>query len=334
MTSGARAATPTSSRGVLLGLLFLFLAFVGGFGWLYFRLVHFERAAAYHVPTGATFAARLDLQQVALFAPVRKHVLPALIRAEESSQQKAQLERIEKATDVNLGMDLREVVVFGQGEELGAAVGGRFPKGGVVEGLSELLAEEPQHGCALSGARLTCVRPSVMLEQADDGTVIAANSIRLLEAALVRSDGYRRLGIEVDSPGSFGLVNPASVLTDVPLLSRWSLFSELGGVDHIEGQLRLAEETTIRVIAVPRQGVSLADWPDRLSQFRDLSLAVLRLTPGRDYAGERALLSRLRFGTDGKGSATAEAAWLEAEIDQGAQSLGAVLDFWLSGEAN
>ena len=43
MTPGARAATPMSSRRVLLGFLVLLLAFVGVFGWLYFRLVHFER---------------------------------------------------------------------------------------------------------------------------------------------------------------------------------------------------------------------------------------------------------------------------------------------------
>src|SRR5262245_12328516 len=78
----------------------------------YRELIHYERRAIEHVPEGAELALRVDLEQVVLFDPVRRHLLPLLDRAplgDAPVEPVSRLLRLREA-GVNLGMDLREVV--------------------------------------------------------------------------------------------------------------------------------------------------------------------------------------------------------------------------------
>lgn len=328
------------SRWVLLALLGLMLIAVLAFGWLYYRLVYFERVAVRHVAPSATLAVRLDLEQVLLFAPVREHILPVVLRGADGKDDATQLERIEAATGINLGMDLREVVLVQRDGDTqhndaqyrdaqwGVIVAGLFPKAGVMAGLGLLLADEPARACRVADDRLRCARPAFVASQASDGAVIVASSESFLNELLPSSDAYQRLGLLAEGPGSFGLLlsdasTMASQLTRLPGFRDWDQ------VARLQGHLVLGDETTLHLEAWPKAGHDLSGWAPRLTQLRDATLLLLRLRPGQDYGGERALLSRLRFEPGQQGTVRASAAWLETEIEQAAKSAAAAFSAWL-----
>lgn len=317
---------------MLLGLLALMLVAVGTFVGLYFRFVSVPRVAAYHVPPGARFAARLDLQQIALFAPIREHVVPVLLqRRGQPPDQKGQLERIEASTGINLGMDVMELVVVQRRGALGAVVAGRLPDEGVAAGILEYLGPDNDRGCTLRGERLCCRAPELCLEQASDGALVIATNAALLEAMLPSSDGYQELGLEPEGPGSFGGSLADFDLRGVPVLGTSSALAVAANVARVEGKIRLEQEVTLRIEAVPRPGTSLSGLPERLESVRTALTTAALFAPGQDIAGERALLARLRFGTEGA-RVTAEAEWQRHEIEQAARSLGAVLGAFLGAQ--
>jgi hypothetical protein len=315
------------------GFFALILLAVGAFAWLYFRLVDVPRVVVHHVPVGARFAARIDLAQIALFAPIRKHVLPVLLEREgRPLDEKTELERLERATGVNVGMDVFELLLVERDSALGFVIGGRLPERGVVEGFFGYLGVDGSHGCSLRGPRLCCARPTVCVEQATDGAVVGATEPQLLEAMLPSGDAYAALGITPEGPGSFGLRVPELGAAGFGVLGAAVSSSGLGALERIEGHLVLAEEVRLRFEGVPRPGASLADWPEKLETLRD-ALAASLFAPGRDLGGERAVLARLRFGRAGD-RVTAEATWQPHEIDQAARSLGAICGAWLGASRN
>jgi hypothetical protein len=281
------------------------------------------------VPVGARFAARIDLRQIALFAPIREHVVPVLLeRRGQTLDQKAELDRIERATGVNLGMDVFEVVVAQRDHDLGFVVGGRLPKGNVVEGIPQYLGDGSPGRCTLNGPRLCCAEPQLCVEQASDGAIVAATTEALLDAMLPSSNAYRELGLEAEGPGSFGLRVQGLNLGGLGRLPGLAALSDLAGVERVEGHLALQDEVEVHLEGVPRPGVSLADWPPKLEQLRAALQALSLFTPGQDFGGERALLGRLQFGSSGD-RVTADATWQAREIEQAARSLGAILGAWL-----
>jgi hypothetical protein len=323
------------SRWVLLALLGLMLVAVLAFGWLYYRLVYFERVAVRHVAPSATLAVRLDLEQVLLFAPVREHILPVVLRGADGKDDATQLERIEAATGINLGMDLREVVLVQRASDAqygepqwGVVIAGLFPKAGVMAGLGLLLADEPLRGCRVDADRLRCAHPEFVATQASDGALIVAATENFLNELLPSSDAYQTLGLLAEGPGSFGLLLSDAFTSAAPLV-RMPGFRDLDQVARLQGHLVLGEETTLHLEAWPKSGRGLSSWAPRLTQLRDATLLLLRLRPGQDYGGERALLSRLQFEAGQQGTVRATATWLEAEIDQAAKSAAAGLSAWL-----
>ena len=69
------------SRSLGLAALALTLVAAAGAWWAYRSLIHYERRAALHLPGDADFVARLDLEQVVMFEPVRKYLLPLIDEA-------------------------------------------------------------------------------------------------------------------------------------------------------------------------------------------------------------------------------------------------------------
>jgi hypothetical protein len=316
---------------VLGGFFALMILAVAGFAWLYSRWIEVPRVAAYHVPPGARFVARVDLRQIALFAPVRQHVVPVLLQRQgQTLDEKGELERLEDATGVNLGMDVLEVVVAQHGSHFGLVVGGRLPKGGVVEGIPAYLGDTSAHGCALRGVRLCCASPRLCVEQATDGALVAATDPSLLDAMLPSGSAHQELGLEPEGPGSFGLRVPEFDRGAWGLLGRTARLDGLSDVARVEGRLLLEDPVKLRFEGVPRPGASLAEWPSKLERWRSTLQAVQLFAPGQDLAGERALLGRLVFGSSGD-RVTAEASWESQEIEQAARSLGAIVGAWLGG---
>lgn len=319
-----------SSGRVLTGLFALMLLACGIFAALYYKVLFYERTAARHIPDGTTFAARLDLEQIVLFAPLREHVMPVLLDAKGAVAEKERLDKIEAATGVNLGMDVREVVIAHAPAGVGVVIGGRFPRGGVVEGFAGLLAEEGNTECRLDSAVLSCRSPAIVAQQAADGTVVMATSMAMLQSMLPTGTAYHRLGLEVEGPGSFGLLPDRAMFDQNSLLARLPVLAELNAVDRIHGAIELDEEVSLTVVLEPTAGADLSAWLPKLEQFRDLSLTMLRFSAGRDYGGERAVLERLRFTANETGSVVASAVWNASEIDQAARSLAALLSGWFS----
>jgi hypothetical protein len=322
----------TSSRTVLLGFFALIALAVGIFIVVYLKLLGYERVAARHIPEGAEFAVRVDLRQVILFAPIREHVVPVLLGApSETKDQESQLEKVRAATGVNLGMDVFELVVVSRGADVAIVVGGRLPRSGVVEGLAKLSMDAPLRGCTLVAKRLACSAPGVVLEQAEDGALIAATSPRLLDQMLPPGTAYRELGINPEDAAGAAWVVASDVLADAPL-GAWGAAPELAALARIEGRLELGDPVRARFEAVPRAGETVAGLAPKLESLRPILQTLLAFGPGRDFGGERAVLSRLRFGTKGD-RATAEAEWQRSEMDQAARSLGAMLGAWLGTHA-
>ena len=79
---------------------------------MYFKLLHYQRVAALHLPPDTTAAARIDVENVALFEPVRKHLLPLAntLRAGDP-RLKPRLKRLEQHTRIEFAVDLREIAV-------------------------------------------------------------------------------------------------------------------------------------------------------------------------------------------------------------------------------
>lgn len=303
---------PVSHRAVWVGLLVLALAILGVFGGGYWLLVRYEPKAALHIPSYALGAVRVDVEQVVLYEPLRKHIFPVLDGGERGDR----LARFKALSGVNLGMDLREIVVAVlPGGELSVAIGGLFPITGLVQALDQLSqADGSPQKCSLEGLSLRCA--GVVLRQADDGTLIIATSAQTLDAALPQGDWARRNRLptaplavvmnNADNPmlagaGGRGLLGQVAWVTDV---ERFTALADLG--DPLNVELAL-------------DGIG----PDRVGEVR-AAVATLQawaaFNPGADVAGEREVLARLSVDV-AAGRPVVRSTWSRADVDRAVRAL-------------
>jgi hypothetical protein len=263
----------------------LALLILGVFGGGYWLLVRYEPKAALHIPNSALGAIRVDVEQVVLYEPIRKHIFPVLDGGDSGDR----LKRFKALSGVNLGMDLREIVValLPEGEVV-VAIGGLFPTVGLVQALHQLSqSDDGATKCSLDGLSLRCANG--VLRQADDGTLVIATSTHALESALGRADWAQRNGLPA-APLAF-VMNTA----DNPLLSSFGGLGRLGQIAWLRDVKRLTAWTDL---GDPLQAELALDGlgADRVSDVR-AAVAMLQtwaaLNPGVDVAGEREVLSRL-----------------------------------------
>lgn len=187
--------------GRLLAVLFVALA-VGGTagavyaGWTY---LHYEAVAQHHVPGNAQVVARLELADLALYAPVREHLLPALKErfSKPSAAKKGSdlRKRLLEATGVDLESDVREVVFASvEGKAWLAIFAGKIERGRFVDGLAKVLQEEGVGGYAKRGALLVGPEGQA-IAQADDGAVLYGTNLAVVEAALPSETGPLSLAL-------------------------------------------------------------------------------------------------------------------------------------------
>lgn len=232
------------------GLAFIGLGCVGA--WLAYReLLHYRRCAVEHLPAGTEFAARLDVEQVVLFDPVRRHFLPLLDRlpiGSEPSTHASKLaegrsSRLRNQAGVNLGLDLREILfATSQDQRWVLVLGGLFPRG-VLPKVERALQSEPRGGWARVGDTLEFEPSGATLGQAADGALILASDRLALASALPSSERFRELGLAREGSGGARLSGAA--------LQEWA--SALGGpawlsaVESAGLSLRLARQIEIDV---------------------------------------------------------------------------------------
>jgi hypothetical protein len=336
-TGGANATVgagrkPLRSRWVLIGLLALFCTVVGGF-WLGYRLmVHYERRAALHLPVGTEVVVRLDLEQVVLFEPFRQHVLGSAKRWVTAAEWTDLGDRL----GVNLGMDLREILLAGQSGAAGGGprwamvVAGLFPKTGLLQTLGAWLKETGRTACSNEGARLVCPSYGLIAEQATDGSIVLAPDATVLAEALAPSTRHEALGLE---PGNGAIELAWRPSTAAP--SRLPLPSWLPGAAFasemaaLHGRVLLEEDAVVQLRLSAAPGIDVQRLLSSTESVRQSLQALLALS-GPEVMGEKTLLTRATVQLDPKSpdKVLVQSMWQRRDIDRAAQALGDQLWAW------
>jgi hypothetical protein len=260
--------------------------------WLaYERLLHYRRSAVEHLPAKVQFAARLDVEQVVLFEPVRRHLLPLLEQLPPAAPGSDRLGRLRREAGLNLGLDLREILVATaqQGRAWTVALGGLFPRQGVVSAIERLLESEGAAGWSRVGDALEFSPWGAALGQATDGVVLLASDRGTLESSLPSTERFKALGLAREGAGGAEL--------DAAAIAPWLSFVGLPwarSIQHAGARLRLGGErlevearVTLQDPASARALGALAQrWTQPISQNAPLD-------PQADSAAPWALLARV-----------------------------------------
>jgi hypothetical protein len=232
----------------------LALIALGGAGaWLaYSELLHYRRCAVEHLPAETEFAARLDVEQVVLFDPIRRHLLPLIDRlpigaeptAPSRTPAEGRLSRLRREAGLNLGLDLREILVATSRDQRWVLVlGGLFPLP-LLPKLERALQRETPEGWARVADTLEFSPSGVALGQAADGALVLASDRRALAAALPSTEQFRELGLAREGTGGARLSGAA--------LEEWAAAAGgppwLASVQSAGLNLRLARDIEIDVV--------------------------------------------------------------------------------------
>jgi hypothetical protein len=198
-----------SWRIVAAGFGALLLVGLGIAVVIYFRLIRYERVAARHLPGATTLALRVDVEHVSFYEPFRKNILP-LANQGGTTQRFAHVlssrtQRIRDKTGIELGVDIREFVLAlatGRSDWLLLA-GGKFPKSGVVRGMSAVFAEEGIANRLAPDERSLILATGIAFGQASDGVLLVASSQARLQSALPVQQTYRDLDLSIEAPAAF-----------------------------------------------------------------------------------------------------------------------------------
>jgi hypothetical protein len=321
-----RPAVSARWLALLSGAVALALAVVAYVA--YRELIHYERHAIEHVPPGAELGLRIDLEQVVLFEPVRKHLLPLVDRAplagdgERREPATSRLRRLREQAGLNLGFDLREIV-FARLPNGGwvLALGGIFGSRPLLDGIERVLREEPGVHSNGERAMLTLQPSGLALAQADDGVLLVASSAAVLELAIPRSRAHEILGLGREGAAAFAALPSAfepHPSTGTPGSSAtWTRSTarlELG--DPLELTLRIEHAAPSGVDASRR---IIEGWLGEPVHDRGF-------VPRADWGGERAVLARAQFSRISQRLTSLSSQWQRSELDRAARSLAAWLE--------
>ena len=315
----------------------IFTALASAGAWLaYARLVHYRRCAVEHLPPETELVARLDVEQVVLFEPVRRQLIPLIDRlplgvppGAASAAAEPRLSRLRREAGLNLGLDLREVLVAtAPGGRWVLVLGGLFQQG-LVPGIARELTGELATGWRRDGDTLVFPPSGAALAQAPDGALLLASDRALLEAALPSSTRFRELGIEREGAGSASI--PRVVL------DRWAAEGDgpswLGTIERVALELRLSREIEVDVRLALREGASTA-----------ALLAVAGHPPPPAAAGDTdssaggldrwGFLARARRPQVSGNTFQFVSVWRQAELDRAARDFAAWLERRWSASAS
>jgi hypothetical protein len=226
-----------------VGVIFTALASLGA--WVAYReLIHYRRCAVEHLPAESQFLVRLDVEQVVLFDPVRRYLLPVIDRLPLGAQRETQagvapdrLTRLREA-GLNLGLDLREVLFASSSDRRWVLVLGGLFRRDLLPAIERALRSETAAGWTRAGDSLEFVATGAALGQAGDGALILASDRAALEAALPNSERYRALGVSREGAGALVVSRAA--------LGEWAAGGGippwLEGVERVRLSLRLTRE--------------------------------------------------------------------------------------------
>jgi len=283
--------------------LSLALAFAGGL-LIYFKFVAYGRVAARHLPDDTRLAARIDVETLLISDPIRTRLLPLFDQGVTRPELKARHDRFRAHTGVELGRDLREIVLSVSDGGWVLVFGGKFPRSGLVEGLRVTLAEEPTP-CVLEDGVLQ-VQNGPAIGQASDGALVVASDVVRLRAALRGGGTYLKLGLPPEGAGGFAL----QVSEPFP--------PGLAQFESISGALQLGTRVEVDVAVRLRPGASAA--PARIAA----AFATLGAAAPPESAARRPLESA-RIQPHREGEVGVRLIWTRPELDQGMAWLASLL---------
>jgi hypothetical protein len=276
---------------------------------IYFKFVAYGRVAARHLPEDTWLAARIDVETLLISDPVRARLLPLFEQGVSTrAKLKPRSERFRAHTGVELGRDLREIVLGVTAHGWVLVFGGKFPKAGLIEGLQTTLSEE--HTVAtLDGDQLQ-VQNGPGIGQASDGALIVASDASRLREALRGGDTYLKLGLPPEGAGGFALL----VRERIP--PGFEPFERISGALQLGRELGREARVDMAVRLVP--GASAA--PAGISRaFATLGAAA----PAA--AAARRPLERAQVQPRRADQVSVTVVWTRAELDAGATWLAALL---------
>jgi hypothetical protein len=298
----------------------------------YYKFLHYERVAARHIPPSAAWAARLDVERVALFEPVRRHLLPLVDRAgsaatpsSATSASSTLSTALRQQLGLNLGMDLREIVVAG-GPGLGdwlVILGGIFPRRSdlIVRAGDLLLSQAGLRTRLSSDSLLLFEGAGSALGQAEDGSLILGSSPTLVQQALAPSQRSAELGLRLDQGvGGFGIL-PQALLS--PTVSRLlgSVAQTLASIQHVWGVLQPEANGRVLLRVQLASTLPAAALAGEVQAWLGSVASLMAFVPGADVAGERALLSRSQVGVTTENTVELSSYLENAEVDRACEAL-------------
>jgi hypothetical protein len=318
------------------GVIFTALASAGA--WLaYARLVHYRRCAVEHLPPEAELVVRLDVEQVVLFEPVRRHLIPLIDRlplgsvpAAASAEAETRMARLRREAGLNLGLDLREILVATvPGGRWVLVLGGLFEQG-MVPAIERELTGEAATGWRRVGDTLEFTPFGTAFAQAPDGALLLASDRALLEATLPGSTRFRELGLERDGAGS--------ALIPRAVLDRWAADGEgprwLGSIESAALDLRLSREIELAVRLELRDEPSAANLAALAGQRAPPATTGNALDPSAGELDPWGLLARAIHPQLSGNTLQFVAIWRQSELDRAARDLAAWLERRLSAASS
>jgi hypothetical protein len=283
--------------------LSLALAFTGGM-LIYFKFVAYGRVAARHLPDDTRLAARIDVETLLISDPIRARLLPLFDQGAPRAELKARHDRFRAHTGVELGRDLREIVLSVSDAGWVLVFGGKFPKSGLVQGLQTTLAEEPTPSVLEDGVLQVPNGPAI--GQASDGALVVASDAARLRAALRGGEAYLKLGLPPEGAGGFAL----RVSEPVP--------PGLDQFDSVSGSVQLGQEVEVDVAVRLRAGAS-SEPTGIAAAFATLGAAA----PPESAA--RHPLENAKIQPHREGEVGVQLSWTRPELERGVEWLANLL---------
>ena len=244
----------------------LLLAFAGGIG-IYYKYVAYGRVAARHLPDDTRLAARVDVETVLISESLRTHLLPLFDQGVSGpAGLKLRHDRFRAHTGVELGRDLREIVLGAAPGGWVIVIGGKFPRTGLVDGLETTLKEEDVRATLDHG--VLQLPSGVGIGQATDGALVIASDVTRLEAALQGGEAYLKLGLPPEGAGGFALTVEPPAPPGLADFARISGAIELGKTVNADVAVRLRAGKTVDTSVIAADFAALGAAAPEVSQAR------------------------------------------------------------------
>ncbi|MEP7126991.1 MAG: hypothetical protein ABJE95_39025 [Byssovorax sp.] len=294
----------------------------------YLFVVRYEPLARRHIPGNANLVARFDVADLALFGPVREHLVPLMFDPApgDAPKGKTRADRVRAATGVNLATDLRELYVASvEGASFVAILGGKIARGRVVSGLAAVAKEEAWPGGWRVEGELLRGPDGITIAQADDGTVLLGTSEAIVVAALPASDDFARLALPEKGASSFAVTREAwSGAAGAAVVAHASVLRK---IERASGTFTLGKTPEITMQIEPSEANPAPALAGEIEQLLAEMRIVALLLP--DTVGEKGALQAARVSAK-DGHVIVTAPWSYEALDHGCARLAGMIKVSLS----